>query len=121
MRKGIKSNTSLSDEIKQNLITISFKAVWWRKRVKSNTSLSKAWCQSGQYRLLELDFIRKVFIEINNYPKNLVEATIKKVEQSYLSNTTKDPVVQNDGNNDDSETRMVTLKVPYLEKKVQEC
>ena len=67
-------------------------------------------CSTEDKRKAELDFIFKVFTEINGYPKMLVKSMLEKMKDKFEGNDPNNESVETD----DQETKVpVILKVPF--------
>ena len=68
-------------------------------------------CSTEEKRTTELDFIFKVFTEINGYPRSLVRSMFKKARERFNGNTTTDANVEDNDEND--KKAPLILKVPF--------
>ena len=72
-------------------------------------------CSTQEGRSSELDFIFKVFTEINGYPRYIVKNMMKKFEES---NRNEDQPTESEENNDEgSDGPTLILKVPFRGQK----
>ena len=70
-------------------------------------------CSNDEEREKELTHLKKVFTEINGYPVNLVEKTLKKVKEERTRPTNKEDKKEEEEN----EVKTLMIKMPYAGEK----
>ena len=73
-------------------------------------------CSTDENRQRELDFIFKVFTEINGYPKSLVQSMMEKSKEKFENNTTSEEKDTETENQENDKKAPLILKVPFRGK-----
>ena len=74
-------------------------------------------CSNDEELTKELQFITKVFTEINGYPRNLVTSILKNVKDKQNGTEEEIPTTEEDSNEESPDPKFLMIKVPYAGEK----